>query len=202
MSHGSSVVDVVIDDASFSDHKPILFKVPAVISATVNKPADYYSRFINSLTVSQFNDDYLANAVEKSILHAEKASYGPDVLISLFYTVCSNILDSIAPFKVKQPKIKSYYWLDDNARSLRQACRKAERRWKHDHFTVSLEIFKDFLVKFQSAAKSARSKYFSDLITTHCHRPRDLFSTINSVINLGSHQQGSVRNSWHFLLTK
>jgi len=183
MSYGSSVVDVFIDDASFSDHKPIVFKVPDVSSATVNKPVGFYSGFINSLTVSQFSEHYLANAVEESILHSAKTSYGPNDLISLFYTDCNNILDSIAPFKLKQPKIKSYYWLDDNARSLRQVCRKAERRWKHDRLTVSLEIFKECLVKFQSAAKSARSKYFSDLISAHCHRPKILFSTINSVIN-------------------
>ncbi len=41
------------------------------------------------------------------------------------------------------------YLLDDNARSLRQVCHKAERRWKHDRLTVSLEIFKECLVKFQ-----------------------------------------------------
>ncbi len=45
MSYGSSVVDVFIDDAYFSDHKPIVFKVPVVSSATVNKPVVFYSRF-------------------------------------------------------------------------------------------------------------------------------------------------------------
>ncbi len=65
-SYGSSVVDVFIDDASFSDHKPIVFKVPVVSSYTVNKPVGFYSHFINSLTVSQFSEHYLANAVEES----------------------------------------------------------------------------------------------------------------------------------------
>lgn len=41
------------------------------------------------------------------------------------------------------------------------------------------------MFNFQKAAKSARSKYFSDLINTHSHRPRILFSTINSIINPG-----------------
>ncbi len=55
---------------------------------------------------------------------------------------------------------------------------------------MSLEIFKECLVKFQSAEKSARSKYFSDLISAHCHRPKILSSTINLVINQIS--QGAV----------
>ncbi len=50
---------------------------------------------------------------------------------------------------------------------------------------MSYEFFKECLVGFQNAAKSSRSKYFSDLITTHSHRPRILFSTINSLINPG-----------------
>lgn len=157
---------------------PLFFRVPAVSSATVNKPDGFYSHLINSLTFSQFSEDYLANAVKISILYIAKMS---DDLISLFYTVCCNILDLIDPFKLKQPKIKSYYFLDDNAHSLRQACRKAERRWKHDRLTGSFEIFKECLVKFQSAAMSARSKYLSDLITAHHHSSRILFPTINSV---------------------
>lgn len=34
-----------------------------------------------------------------------------------------------------------------------------------------------------NAAKLASSKYLSDSITLHSHRPRILFSTINSIIN-------------------
>lgn len=37
-----------------------------------------------------------------------------------------------------------------------QAYHNVERKWKHDRFTVSFEIFKECLVKFQSAAMSAK----------------------------------------------
>lgn len=185
LSNGVAVEDVNIEDVSFSDHSPIVFNVHAENSAVMGKHLGYYSRCINSSVPPRFSEIYHANAVEGSILNAVESSIGPDKLTSLLYTNCSNILDVIAPFKLKSPRQKSYYWLDDNARSLRRACRQAERKWKQDSLTVSCEFFKECLFNFQKVAKSARSKYFSDLINTHSHRPKILFSTINSIINPG-----------------
>lgn len=96
LSYGTCIDNVNIENASNSDHKPIVFNVPAESSAVLTTPIGYYSRFINSLTASQFSECYLANAVESSILNAAESSSGPDDLITLFYTFCSNILDAIA----------------------------------------------------------------------------------------------------------
>jgi len=46
-----------------------------------------------------------------------------------------------------------------------------------------IEILRTTLTNYQKAVKAAKSKYFSDIISRNCHRPRILFSTINSVIN-------------------
>lgn len=70
------------------------------------------------------------------ISNAAGSTSGPDDLITLFYTFFSNILDSVAIFKPKQPKRKSYYWLDVNTRSLGQVCHKVGWRQKHDRLTV------------------------------------------------------------------
>ncbi len=117
-----------------------------------------------------------------AILAAAEQSSSPENLISLFNSSSSAILDSVAPFKYKSPKFKSQPWLDDTTRSFRQICRKAER-WKKDHLTVSFEIFKNSLVNFQKAARKARAKLFSDIISKYSHTPKILFSTINSIIN-------------------
>lgn len=87
----------------------------------------------------------------------------------------------MAPLKLKHPNFKSQQWLDDSTRHLRQVCRRAERKWKKDHLLVSSEIFRNSLVNFQDAAKKARAKHFSDIITKHSHRPRILFNTIKIV---------------------
>lgn len=77
MSYGTPVDNVCIENHSFSDHKPIVFTIPVVSSVAVNKSVGSYSRFINSLTASQFSEKYLANAVEGLIMNAESSS-GPD----------------------------------------------------------------------------------------------------------------------------
>ncbi len=69
-------------------------------------------------------------------------------------------------------------------RALRRVCRRAERKWEKDKLTVSLEILRTSLNNYQKSVKAAKSKYFSDIISRNCHRPRVLFSTINSIINL------------------
>jgi len=183
LSHGFSVVNVHIEEASFSDHKPIVFNVNLPNPLSVAKTPGRFSRFINSLTASHFSECFLSNDVASLISTVNELPGSIDDLVSLFNTSCSNILDSIAPLKLRHPKPKSQPWLDDTTRSLRQACRRAERKWNKDKLTVSLDIFRNSLAAFQTAAKKARAKHFSDIINKHSHRPKILFSTINSIIN-------------------
>lgn len=74
----------------------------------------------SKLTVSQSSESYSGNALEISILNAAESSFGPDDLITLFYMVCSCILDSDFRNKISE------YWLDDYTHFLRQACCEAE----------------------------------------------------------------------------
>ncbi len=183
MSYGFSIDNISIEDASFSDHKPIVFNVILSSLTCAAKNTGVYSRCINSLTAIQFSDLYKTNDVSTAILSAAEQSSSPENVITLFNSSSSAILDSVAPFKYKSPKFKSHPWLDDTTRSFRQICRKAERRWKKDHLTVSFEIFKNSLVNFQKAARKARAKFFSDIISKYSHTPKILFSTINAIMN-------------------
>ncbi len=106
-----------------------------------------------------------------------------DELLTLFTSVCSNILDSIAPLKTTCFKPKSEPWLNDSTRATRRLCRRAERKWKKDKLQVSYEIFKNRLSNYQKTVKMARVKYFSGLIEKNRGNPRFFFSTLNAVIN-------------------
>ncbi len=44
-------------------------------------------------------------------------------------------------------------------------------------------MLKDCLANFQKAVKSAKSKYFSNLIAKNHHSSKALFSVLNSVLN-------------------
>ncbi|XP_039870950.1 uncharacterized protein LOC120723533 [Simochromis diagramma] len=62
-----------------------------------------------------------------------------DELANLFYTTCADILNSVAPLRIKQP------WLNDATRALRRECRRAERKWRKDKLHVSLDILHNCL---------------------------------------------------------
>lgn len=181
LSYGFNVDNIQFEEATFSDHRPVLFDLALSAPKSSCRAPSRYSRHINSLTVEQFSDSFNNKAVTSAISAAAQLST-PDELIALFYSQCTSILDSVAPLRHSQSKLKSHYWLDEETRSMRQACRKAERRWKKDRLTVSLEMFKSSLATFQTAAKKAKAKHLSDLISKHSGRPKILFSTINSVV--------------------
>lgn len=48
-------------------------------------------------------------------------------LLSRFNFVCEKVLDSVS-LKAKYHKPRAELWLDDTIRSLRQICRRAERK--------------------------------------------------------------------------
>lgn len=98
-------------------------------------------------------------------------------------TVWFEILNTVTPYRLQKLKRKSEPWIDQDIRSLRQSCRKAERKWKKDKLQISFIILKECLWTYQSAAKKAKSLYFSNLIEEHHQTPRVLFSIINSVLH-------------------
>ncbi len=105
MSYGFSIDNISIEDASFSDHKPIVFNVILSSLTCAAKNTGVYSRCINSLTANQFSDLYKTNDVSTAILAAAEQSSSPENVITLFNSSSSAILDSVAPFKYKSPKI-------------------------------------------------------------------------------------------------
>ncbi len=90
-----------------------------------------------------------------------------------------------APLKRKKCKISSspQPWFNASTRTLRQECRRAERRWKKDGLQVSYQILKNCLTVYQNSVREAKSKYFSNLIAKNANRPKVLFKTINSVLS-------------------
>ncbi len=87
-----------------------------------------------------------------------------------------------APFKLFKPKPKSDHWHTSNTRLLRQACRKAERKWQKDRLQSSYDLLKICLRGYQNAAKAAKAAYFSNIISTNYHRPKVLLSIINTAL--------------------
>ena len=73
--------------------------------------------------------------------------------------------------------------VNDEIRGLRQTCRQAERKWEKNKLQMNYDIFKEALKKFQRYVKTAKSKYFVELIENNANNPKTLFNIINSVVN-------------------
>lgn len=106
-----------------------------------------------------------------------------DEQLSHFIILCSNVLDSVAPFKTKKPKLHMKPWLNNVTRTSRQEWRKAEKKWKKDKLQDSYDIMRDCMVNYQRSVNTARDSYFASLIAKHAHSPKILFNTIDHVLN-------------------
>lgn len=170
---------VQINSYVLSDHWPIMFSTS--FPCETSKPCQpfCYSRSMTPLTASQFSEAFSSTLI--SI--APPVDLSSEEQVINFNHLCNNILDLIAPFKLKKEKIKTQPWLNSTTRTLRQECRRAERKWKKDKLQVSFLHLRQCLINYQKCVKIERSKYFSEIISKHANRPKILFDTINKNSN-------------------
>ncbi len=123
LSHGFSITDAQVFDTLLSDHMPVLFTLPfsqlsSSITPTIQLTRSFFSHFCDDFT-NTFNEMCLSLSLESSLpdLNAEQH-------LSLFNTACSEVLNTMAPLKAKKSKTEP--WLNDNIRSLWQACKRAQ----------------------------------------------------------------------------
>uniref|UniRef100_A0A8C1GYK9 Scavenger receptor class B member 1 n=1 Tax=Cyprinus carpio TaxID=7962 RepID=A0A8C1GYK9_CYPCA len=105
-----------------SDHMPVLFTMPfPQLSSSITRTVQLTHSFS-----SHFCDDF-SNTFNMMCL-SSSPDLDADQHLSLLNTACSEVLNTTAPLKLKKSKPKTKSWLYDNIRSLRQACRRAERK--------------------------------------------------------------------------
>ncbi|XP_070409642.1 uncharacterized protein [Nothobranchius furzeri] len=173
LSIGLSVAGVEILSPVFSDHSPILcdFNLPCV--SAVASSHVRFCRVLNAAKVIELGELLCA---EGSELHT--MSLNAEELTLQFDSICKNILDRIAPLRIRKPRPRPEPWLSDDVR----ACRRAERKWKKDRLQVSREIFRESLFSYQQTLKEARVKFFADIVEKNSHDPRSLCSVVNSLL--------------------
>ena len=178
LSTGVPIKNLEISEFPVSDHKAVLFQTS--LPSPAYKPcSSSRSRSFNANSSPRFTQAFLA-VPPKTPAHTELSV---DQLIDNFNNTCSEILDSIAPFKTKNTKPNALHWLNDHTREIKKQCRKAERKWKKDRLTSSHLCLRNLMSSYQTAVKNARSAYFSKIITSHPNNPRVLFQTIEAAIN-------------------
>uniref|UniRef100_A0A3B3HP02 Reverse transcriptase domain-containing protein n=1 Tax=Oryzias latipes TaxID=8090 RepID=A0A3B3HP02_ORYLA len=109
-----------------------------------------------------------------------------DKLLGDFSSVCTGILDVIAPYKVKRSKPAPEPWINDHTRALRRSCRRAERKWKKDGLHVSLQIFRNSLTEYQAAVKNSKTQFMSNVVSENISKPKVLFNSLKSLLSPGN----------------
>ncbi len=186
LTHGFSISNIEISSASFSDHRPVFCTIPLMGRVLRNPSLARLTRSLTQHSSEEFSVAYrdVCNSLESE---STLLNLDADAHFNLFNSTCADIMNSIAPLKYKNHKPLPVPWHTETTRTLRRTCRQAERKWKKDRLQVSNEVLRNSYNMFQKAAKAAKCKYLSELITNNCHKPQVLFSTINSVLNPSVH---------------
>lgn len=80
------------------------------------------SHLMSPSMASEFSD---VNNSFVNLIEFPSPSVGPDELLILFISFCSDILDEVAPYKFRKYMFNSVPWLNNHTFAVRQECRKA-----------------------------------------------------------------------------
>ncbi len=82
-------------------------------------PGYYYTSTSSAFSTTFITESFFPT--ESTIVYP----IGPDGLLNYFNHVSSEILDNVAPFKMRCHKVKNQTWLNDVTRNMRRVCRQA-----------------------------------------------------------------------------
>ncbi len=107
-----------------------------------------------------------------------------DTITSNMGTIFSNMLETVAPIKLKKVREKrAAPWYNSYTHSLKKETRILERKWRKSNLEVFRIAWKNSMSSYRQALKTARTEYIRKLIDNHQNNPRFLFSTVARLTN-------------------
>lgn len=105
LSSGFLINDIYISDTGLSDHWPVVFDCDLPIScSSVYQPPSFLARSLNSATASNFKDLFVASVAGCTNSAAQVLDV--EDLVTNFNASCTEVLNKVAPLKVKKKKTK------------------------------------------------------------------------------------------------
>ncbi|MCL5130610.1 hypothetical protein, partial [Algibacter sp. L4_22] len=177
LSHGINVdtIEILQQSDDISDHY--------LVSCTLNlaKAAKPSPRFKYGRTITAATKDFFVNNLPHQfhLLSIPDSLEELDVATETIDSLFSSTLDTVAPRRLKKIKENSPTpWYNEHTRALKTAARKMERSWKKTKLEVFRISWKESMIAYRKALKTARSAYFSTLLEENKHNPRYLFDTV------------------------
>ncbi|XP_060775062.1 tubulin beta-1 chain isoform X1 [Neoarius graeffei] len=117
--------------------------------------------------------------------NSTKMSDSVDDLLEIFNLNMTQIMDDIAPFKIKRVNDKQKApWKQYLAvKLLKRECRKTERKWRKSKLHIHYQIHKEMLCNYNYEIRKARQSFFSNIINRNMNNARVLFSTVEKLTN-------------------
>lgn len=107
--------------------------------------------------------------------------------VSKLNSVLLSGIDSFAPQKSRSVSFVWHApWYNDGLHAMKTSCHKMEHMWCLSGVTVHYQAWKDSLHEFKAGIASARSGYFCKIIHNNQNKPRQLFNSINKLLNSNS----------------
>ncbi len=95
-----------------SDHWPVVFDSEIFCCSPVYQPSTFLAGPLNSYTAIHFKDSFLASAAGSTILASQSMDV-EDMVIN-FNATCTEVLNAVAPLKVKKTKQNKQPWLNED----------------------------------------------------------------------------------------
>ncbi len=107
-----------------------------------------------------------------------------DKITSNMGTIFSNMLETVAPIKLKKVREKrAMPWYNSYTHSLKKKTRNLEYKWRKTNLEVFRIAWKNSMSGYRQALKAARTEHIRKLIDNNQNNPRFLFSTVARLTN-------------------
>ncbi len=137
--------------------------------------------FLTHPHLNFFLDAYI-NSPKTHEIESKCLGANPDELVNMFNGVCANILDAVAPFKLKKHRSCVHPWLNDET-ILDRNGEKQKGSGRGVYYKYHMIVFKSVWFIIKKLLRLQKQNIFSDLFSKNTCSPKILFNTSNSVLN-------------------
>ncbi len=181
ISHGIDLtdIDIIPQSDDVTDH----FLVSCMLHI---KELNYMTlRYHPGRTIVPATKDRFTNNLPdlSQLLYVPITTDELDKITSNMGTIFSNMLETVAPIKLKKVREKhAASWYNSYTHSLMKETRN-QRKWRKTNLEVFRIAWKNSMSSYRQALKTARTEYIRKLIDNHQNNPRFLFSTVARLTN-------------------
>ena len=168
--------DVLVQNPLISDHSAIHFTLDISPPPPLRK--EFVCRKLKGINLQMWRSD-----VAEAFSNISEDT-GLEELTSLYNTKLHDMLDQHAPEQKKTLTVKAYSpWYTEEIRNEIRIRGSLERQWKISKLTVHKEMYRHQRNHVTNRIAHAKCEYYSQNFVESTKNPRDLYKTVNTLLN-------------------